>query len=133
MSLDVPGQGDIQVETADMNGLTNSGLFLTGLVLIALLGGLPMSSFADAGYQSATSVRVGNRHGGDHPDRYRSHNRGGYPHRGTQSYGYYRPHGYSARPHYYVIPRHRSYYEPRYYYDRRHSGWDVDFRYYFSD
>lgn len=118
-----------------MNRSTNSTLSLTGVVLLTMLAGFPISSFANDGYQSATSVRVGNRDRGDHHDRHRSHNRGGYHHRDSHHSRHHRPrghaYGYYARPDYYVVPRYRSYYEPRYY-DRR-SGWDVDLHYYFRD
>lgn len=119
-----------------MNRSSNSALSLTGVVLITMLTGLPISSFANEGYQSANNVRVGYRDHEGRQDRHRTDNRGGRHHRDSYNYRHPRPHGqaygYYARPDYYVVPRHRSYYEPRYY-DRGRSGWDVDLHYYFSD
>ena len=119
-----------------MNRSTHSALSLTGMVLISMLAGLPISSYANEGYQSVNHARVGYRDRDDRHDRHRSHHRRGHHPSDSHHYRHHRPHGhaygYYARPDYYVVPRYRSYYAPRYY-ERGRSGWDVDLHYYFRD
>lgn len=138
--LEVPGKGDMREEKDIMSKATFSAMSLTGVLLLAMTAGVPTLAYADDGYRSVSSVRVGYRDHDGYRDRGSHRNRGGYSYRDSHKHykhrGHSHGHGHYVRPHhpttYYVVPRYRSYHEPRYYGGGR-SGWDIDLHYYFRD